>query len=82
MGLCLLECFEVYHFKLDYTKPVGEEEGYDDTFESIASFNWIKPFMASLYCIMSMTTVMYLKKKLKSYCDVQTLHNCSLVLLV
>ena len=35
VGLCLLECFEVYHTKIDYTKPVGEEEDSDDTVESI-----------------------------------------------
>lgn len=35
MGLCLLECFEVYHTKLDYTKPAGEEEDSDDIVESI-----------------------------------------------
>ena len=35
MGLCLVECFEVYHTKLDYTKPVGKEEDSDDTVESI-----------------------------------------------
>ena len=35
VGVCLLECFEVYHTKLDYTKPVGEEEDSDDTVESI-----------------------------------------------
>ena len=35
VGLCLLECFEVFHTKLDYTKPVGEEEDSDDTVESI-----------------------------------------------
>ena len=35
MGLCLVECFEVYHTKLDYTKPVGKEEDSDGTVESI-----------------------------------------------
>ena len=35
MFLCLLECFEVYYTKLDYTKPFGEEEDSDDTVESI-----------------------------------------------
>ena len=35
VGLCLLECFEVYHTKLDYTKPAGEEEDSDDIVESI-----------------------------------------------
>ena len=35
VGVCLLECFEFYHTKLDYTKPVGEEEDSDDTVESI-----------------------------------------------
>ena len=34
-GLCLLECLEVYHTKLDYVKPVGEEDDSDDTVESI-----------------------------------------------
>ena len=34
LGLCLLECFEVYHTKLDYTKPVEEEED-SETVENI-----------------------------------------------
>lgn len=35
VGVCLLECFKVYHTKLDHTKPVGEEDDSDDTVESI-----------------------------------------------
>ena len=34
LGLCLLEYFEVFHTKLNYTKPVEEEED-SDTVENI-----------------------------------------------